>query len=100
VENNRRLSENLIYSLLGVIKNRRVFLYFPEDEGYSLLILAADSTASGGQRRGFIRVDHEELAFNDFDLSEDGILSALLATDWEARVVWWRTDRLAGEIAQ
>ncbi|MDR0386676.1 MAG: hypothetical protein LBH57_01435 [Treponema sp.] len=96
VVNNRQVTENLLYSMLGVIKNNRVFLSFPVEGGYSILILSADSRE---QRRGFIRVDDEELRFNAFNLSEDGILSGLLATDWEAKIVWWRTDRLVGELA-
>jgi hypothetical protein len=94
--NNRHVTENLLYSMLGVIRNNRVFLSFPVEGGYSILILAADSRE---QRRGFIRVDDGELMFNAFYVSEDGILSGLLAADWEAKLVWWRTDRLAGELA-
>jgi hypothetical protein len=117
-ESGGRGTEKLLYSMLGVIKKNRVFLSFPVDGGYSLLILAAndgsaaaDSGAAartggsvGGnaaaieQRRAFIRVDNEELQFNTFNLSDDGILSGLLATEHEARLVWWRTDRLAGEL--
>jgi hypothetical protein len=93
--NNHRVIENLLYSMLGVIRDGRVFLSFPVEGGYSVLILAADSRE---QRRGFIKVDDGELMFNTFYLSEDGILSGLLATNWEAKLVWWRTDRLAGEL--
>jgi hypothetical protein len=94
--NNRRVTENLLYSMLGVITNNRIFLSFPVEEGYSILVLSADSRE---QRRGFIQADTEELQFNTFNLSEDGILSGILATTWEAKLVWWRTDRLAGELA-
>jgi hypothetical protein len=94
--NNRRVTENLLYSMLGVIKANRVFLFFPVEGGYSILILAAGSKE---QRRCFIKVDDEELQFNAFNLSEDGILSGLLANSWEAKLVWWRTDRLAGELS-
>jgi hypothetical protein len=97
IENNRKVTENLLYSLLGVIQNGRIFLSFPVDEGYAILILAASGSAVE-QRRGLIRVDHEELQFNTFCLSEEGILSGLLAANWEAKLVWWRTDTLAGEM--
>jgi hypothetical protein len=93
-ENNRRLSERMLYSMLGVVKNNRVFLSLPLEGGYSILIL---STVPHEQRQGFIRVDNDELQFNAFDLSADGILSALLATDWEAKLVWWRTDKFLEE---
>jgi hypothetical protein len=95
-ENNRKISENMFYSMLGVIKNHKVFLYFPMEGGYSILILSSESQE---QRRGFIRVNNEELQYNTFNLSVEGILSALLATDWEVRMVWWRTDELIGDFS-
>jgi hypothetical protein len=98
IENNRQVTENLLYSLLGVIRDGKVFLSFPVDEGYAILILASGSSPGSEQRRGFIQVDQEELQFNAFCLSPEGILSGLLATDWEAKLVWWRTDTLAAEI--
>jgi hypothetical protein len=72
-----------------------VFLYFPVDGGYSLLVLTAGSEE---QRLGFIQVRNDELEYNTFNLSAEGILSGLVATNWEARFVWWRTDRLLGEM--
>jgi hypothetical protein len=95
-ENNRRITENMFYSMLGIIKNKKIFLYFPVEEGYAILILSGESQE---QRRGFIRVDSEELQYNAFNLSSEGILSALLATDWEVRMVWWRTDELLGDFS-
>jgi hypothetical protein len=83
--------------MLGAIRGSRVFLYFPVESGYSILILNADSGSGGDQRRGFIRVDNEELQFNSFDLSAEGILSALLVTEYQVRLVWWRTDALMAE---
>ncbi|MDR2028205.1 MAG: hypothetical protein LBP93_01560 [Treponema sp.] len=94
--NNRKVTENMFYSMLGVIEKGKIFLYFPVEGGYSILILSSESQE---QRRGFIRVDHEELQFNTFNLSSEGILSALLATDGEVRMVWWRTDELTGDIS-
>lgn len=99
---NRRQAEKLFYSMLAVIGGGRVFLYVPQEGGYSLLVLGKVAGQGGGmvQRRGFIQVDNEELEFNAFNVSEDGILSGLLATDWEAKLVWWRTDRIASELLQ
>jgi hypothetical protein len=95
-----RGTEKLFYSMLAVIRDGRVFLSFPQEGGYSLLILG--KYADGGliQRRGFIQVDNDELQFNVFNVSEEGILSGLLATEWEAKLVWWRTDRIAAELLQ
>jgi len=94
-ENNKKVSQKLPYTMLGVIRESRVFLYFPVDGGYSLLVLTAGSRE---QRLGFIQVKNDELEYNTFNLSAEGILSGLLATEWDARLVWWRTDRLLGEM--
>ncbi|MDR3276784.1 MAG: hypothetical protein LBT11_06225 [Treponema sp.] len=97
-ENGRRLTENLFYSIIGAASKGRIFLSFPAEGGYSILILSADTRTAGEQRRSFIQVNNEELQYTSFSISEDGILSALLATNEEVRVVWWRTDRVSAEM--
>jgi hypothetical protein len=91
VANRRRGDEPLFYSLLGALKNRNVVFYFPSTNGYSILSLKAGETARQ-RKRGFIDVSAEELEYSDFTLSSNGIISALLSTEWEAKVVWWQTD--------
>jgi hypothetical protein len=93
-ENNRHVTEKLLYSFLGVIKDDKVFLSCPVDGGYSIMLLSTDPH---DQRQGFIQVDNEELQFNTFNISSEGILSALLATNWQAELVWWRTDKFLEE---
>jgi len=95
IEQNRRVTYRMLYSLLGMIRNERAVLTFPVQGGYSILIISTDT--SGTQYRGFIPVDNEALQFNAFSLSPDGILSGLLVDDWQVRLVWWRTDRFIGE---
>ncbi len=94
-EGSREYTESLIYSMIGVVNNGWVFLSVPVDGGYSLLAVRKNSSE---QHRGFIHVDNNELYFNDFDISADGILSGLLADDWQAKIVWWRSDTLINEI--
>ncbi|MDR1399274.1 MAG: hypothetical protein LBJ41_05065 [Treponema sp.] len=89
--NGRTNSVKIFYSMLGVIRNGRVFLYAPVENGYSLLVLGEQ-----GRWRGFIQVSPEGFEFNVFALSEDGILSAILAGTWEVKLVWWRTDKFMG----
>ncbi|MDR1446481.1 MAG: hypothetical protein LBI90_06270 [Treponema sp.] len=91
-ENERKSSVRMIYSLLGVAGNGRIFCLLPLDTGYSVLILGSDSGSE--QRQGIIQVNSNELQFNTFSLSQEGILSALLADEWNVKVVWWRTDRM------
>ena len=95
IEDDNKVTQRLPYTMLGVIRNSRVFLSFPVDGGYSLLVLTAGSR---DRRAGFIQVRNDELEYNAFNLSAEGILSGLLATEWEARLVWWRTERLMGEV--
>jgi hypothetical protein len=91
-EGSRRVTVKIPYSLLGVAKDERVFLSFPEEDGYTILIL--DTREAGGQQyRGFINVNMDEIQFNAFDLSGDGILSAMLVGDWDVKFVWWHTDK-------
>jgi len=97
VEQNKRLTAKMLYSLLGVIGNGRVFLSFPTEGGYSILMMSTESGTAGNQRQGFIQVDNDELQFNTFDLSAEGILSGLLADDYQVKLVWWKTDKFLGE---
>lgn len=92
-ENKHKLNVKMFYSLLGVIRNERIFLQFPVENGYSLLILNPEDRE---QRQGFIQVQNDELQFNTFALSDEGILSALLVGDWDIKLVWWRTDKFIG----
>ncbi|MDR0656514.1 MAG: hypothetical protein LBG22_09400 [Treponema sp.] len=93
-ENERKSSLRMIYSLLGVAGNGRIFCLLPLETGYSVLILGSD--AGSEQRQGIIQVNSNELQFNAFSLSQEGILSALLVDEWNVKVVWWRTDRMGG----
>jgi hypothetical protein len=115
----RRETARMLYTMMGVVRGGRIFLSSPGEEGYALLILRREnqeesagpsSTADASrrdqtvtpsadleQRRGLIRVSREELRLNNFNLSGDGILSALLVGDFEVRLVWWRTDKILAE---
>uniref|UniRef100_A0A7C3E3E6 Lipoprotein n=1 Tax=Gracilinema caldarium TaxID=215591 RepID=A0A7C3E3E6_9SPIR len=95
IQSNQKEKVQLVYSVLGVSRGGKVFLSIPDTNGYHLLVLDLESR---DQKRGFIQVDPDELAFNTFYLSEEGILSALLATDYEAKVVWWRTEKFTGDV--
>ncbi|MCL2764858.1 MAG: hypothetical protein FWD40_06210 [Treponema sp.] len=93
IENPRLPGVSVFYSVLGTARNGRMLLYFPVETGYSLLFI---DTKSREQRRGFIQFSIDELRYNDFFLSADGILSAMLADNFYVKMVWWRTDRYIG----
>jgi hypothetical protein len=95
-DSGRRGAENLFYSMFGAMKDHKLFFYVPVDDGFSILIFDIDG--SNKQRRGVIRVNPDELQFFTFNISEEGVLSALLADDYRIKLVWWRTDKLAEEM--
>jgi hypothetical protein len=94
--NNRRVSENLLYSMFASMNGGLVFFYYPIETGFSILLLATDGSYE--QRRGIINIGNDELMYGAFDVSDEGILSALLATNYEVKLVWWRTDKLARDM--
>jgi hypothetical protein len=95
MENGRTTNIKVFYSVLGVARNGKMLLYFPvETGGYSLLFV---DTRSHEQRRGFIHFSNADIRYSDFFLSVDGILCAMLADDFNVKLIWWRTDRLMGE---
>ena len=95
IENGRPTNIRVFYSLLGVSRAGKALLYFPVDSGYTLLHV---DTYSHQQRRGNIQFSNDELRYNDFQLSTEGILSAMLADNYNVKFVWWRTDRFMGEL--
>jgi len=94
IENGRPTNIKVFYSVLGAARNGKILLYFPVETGYSLLFV---DTQTREQRRGFIQISIAELNYNDFFLSAEGILCAMLADNFNAKMVWWRTDRFIGE---
>jgi hypothetical protein len=93
VETRRVVKTRVFYSMLGVARNGKMLLYFPIENGYTLLFV---NTQTRGQRRGSIQISNDELGYNDFFLSPEGILCAMLADNFNVKLVWWRTDRFLG----
>ena len=86
-------TEKTVYSrsldFLGVTDSGWFFFMAPVEGGYVVEIIQKN-----GQKliRKILSVADDELVFNNFSLSKDGIITALLANEIEASVVWWRTD--------
>jgi DNA-binding beta-propeller fold protein YncE len=95
-ENGKRVSENLLYSMFGAMRGGKLFFYSPVEDGFSILILNTEDPNK--QRRGVIKAQADELQFFTFNVSEEGVLSALLADNFRVKLVWWRTDKLAEEM--
>jgi len=93
-ENGRPSGIKVFYSILGTARNGQALFYFPVETGYSLLFVNSNTKE---HRRGYIQFTMDELRYNDFYLSTEGILSAMLADNFKVKLVWWRTDKLFGE---
>jgi len=93
-ESGRSAKTKVFYSMLGVTRGGKALLYFPVETGYSLLFV---DTFSRDQRRGNINFSHNEIMYNDFFFSSEGILCAMLADNFNIKLIWWRTDRFLGE---
>jgi hypothetical protein len=78
---------------LGMADHRLFFL--SADEGDKSQVFVYDTTTRSTSRFT-ITMAPEELFFSTMYLSPDGVLSAILGTKYEARVVWWRFDKLLG----
>ena len=95
-EGGKPVTIRMLYSMLGPIKNERFFLYYPDEESFSIMAVSANSQE---RRRGVIKMDSGAFQFNVFSLNADGLLSAMVADDWKVTLTWWRTDKFIG-IAQ
>jgi hypothetical protein len=73
---------------------RDFFFIYADDEGRTF-ITTYDRTTRDTARFS-IDIAADELFYNSYFLSADGVLCALLGTKYEARIVWWRFDRLLG----
>lgn len=79
------------YELLGITESGYFFFITPLENGYDLQIIQ-----SNGQKiiHKKLLVAQEDLVFSRMNLSKEGIISSLLANNFEASVVWWRADEI------
>lgn len=84
--------EEFFYEFVGAASGEHLFLLSQESEERSQLLIL--HTSGKVVRRRTLDIDYNEIVIRDLDLSNNGILSALLATRDHVDIVWWRTDRL------
>jgi hypothetical protein len=81
----------LIPEFLGMAGNR--FFFFTAGQGERSELSTFDLTTRAISRYS-VDIAEDELYYSTLSLSPEGILCALLGTQYEARVVWWRFDKL------
>jgi hypothetical protein len=83
------------FELLGVNSGDFFFLLRREEANlFQLLILNGEGDEVA--RRSLVMED-SELFYKDVRLSAGGIIYALLGEEYQAQIVWWRSDRLLRE---
>jgi hypothetical protein len=83
------------FELLGVSSGGDFFLLRREEANlFQLLIL---NRAGEILTRRSVVMEDSELFYKDVRLSAGGILYALLGEEYQAQIVWWRSDRLLRE---
>lgn len=82
-----------VYGLLGITDNHWCLLMTPYSEGYVLELIDLYSNKIYTRT---LSIAENELVYHAFHLSSDGILSALLAGDTQANIVWWKTSGIIG----
>ena len=90
-----KLTYNTSFDFLGVTESGWFFFMIPDNTGYVIQMIQPN-----GQRiiKRHIDYNRDKTVYLNFTLSDNGIISALLATNENASVVWWRTDDLIESI--
>jgi len=86
-----RLVYKLPYDFLGVTKNGWKFFVVSTTSGFDVEMINAENQKV--LHRHF-DVNKSNVFFHNMHLSSDGIISVLYADENNARVVWYRTDKL------
>ena len=84
------------YTLLGSAENGTLFFYITTDNGLALLVTNRDSKKISEQE---ISIPLSNSLYESFSVSNNGIISALMAHEENLNVSWWRTDSLLQELA-
>lgn len=79
------------WSLAGYAR-KHLFLYGISDKGETMYALY--NCDSKHLSMYTVKIDNSKLQYADFNVSNDGIVSALLCGEKDISVVWWRFDKL------
>lgn len=85
------VSYNIPYEFIGVTNSGWFFFKIGTEEGYNIQMVQPNGQSVLNRR---LNVNPEENYYYSFNLSDEGILSVLLAQKENAVIQWWRTDDL------
>ncbi|MCP5513859.1 MAG: hypothetical protein H7A26_00145 [Spirochaetales bacterium] len=85
----------VLYNFLDVVNNKYIILSsFLNNNAMQVLVLDTDGKVIDQTR---INIDFESYFHIDINLSNEGILTALMAGKNETTIAWWRTDSMLQE---
>lgn len=82
----------LPYEALDITDNGNLLFIFPASEGFALEAVSTHEPHNVTKRN--LRSRDDEVLYYAFDVSSNGVVSALLALRNEVQCIWWRTDSL------
>jgi hypothetical protein len=80
------------YEFIGAVYGGYFVLSAVDSDGR--MIIATYNQSSSSMRHFSIDIESDEMNYVAIDLSPGGILSALLSSKFEAKIVWWRFDKI------
>lgn len=90
--NSKSVTYRLPYEALDITKNGDLLFIFPTNEGFALEAVATHEPHSVIKRN--LQTQDDEVLYYAFDVSSNGVVSALFGLRDKLKCVWWRTDSL------
>ena len=80
--------------MMGITESNWCYLLTPTTKGYALEMM---NLKSQKKYKKDLIVSNDETFYNTFHVSSKGIISAILAREDKALIVWWRADKIIGD---
>lgn len=79
------------YTLVGSYKDNLLFISLGPGNTYNLLV---KNNEGRFEHERILELGDYDIIYKEFFLSDEGILNAMVFTDEDAKIMWWRTDKL------
>lgn len=90
-----KITYKVPYDLLGITESGWAFFIISDEKGYSVMMVQPETQKIV---RRHLDIPDDYLVYYNLSLSDDGIISLMLSTDTETKVMWWRTDQLINSL--
>lgn len=79
------------YKLVGSYNNYMLFISLGGNNTYNLLVKNSEGHF---EHERMLELGDMDIIYKEFFLSDEGILNAMVFTEKDAKIMWWRTDKL------